>query len=352
MRKHEGTMSVVSTRPGRVPGLSLGLSLVIAASSCGGGEVAAEEDGPSGFARPERAQQEGTEPARLAEAPVSEPPPESGPAEPEAPVEIATPVPATSRAAERAGREQRARAHLEAGESEAAARAYSDLLLAEVNGDQPADRAALARWAEALGRAQARHRWYARGGWASVEARVHPGDSLIALRKRVLAEHTDLRICTGLIARANQLRSETSIRPDDTLRVPTDEADVLVDLSARWAFYRLGGEVAAAWEVGIGKDESETTPGVYTIGTKQKNPPWFPPGRDMVAYGDPENPLGTRWLAWNDENGRTTSLGFHGTSDESGVGQRVSRGCIRMRNADVEELFEILPQGSTVVVQP
>ncbi len=347
-------MSVVSTLPGR----GVGFSLLLAAGACGGGEVAAEEDGPSGFVRPERRAEETAgetaETGRAAAQPerpapveaLAEPEPEPEPAPERAETALVSPVD------ERAVREQRGLAHLEAGEAGASARVFSALLLDEVSGAGPADGAALARWIETLTRAQAGHRWSARGSWASVDARVHPGDSLIALRKRVLAEHAELRICTGLIARANQLRNETSIRPDDTLRVPTDEASVLVDLSARRAFYLLGGEVAAAWEVGIGRDGNETAVGVYTIGVKQKDPPWFPSGREMVSFGDPENPLGTRWLSWNDENGRSTSLGIHGTNDESGVGQRISQGCIRMRNEDVEELFEILPQGSTVVVQP
>ena len=41
-----------------------------------------------------------------------------------------------------------------------------------------------------------------------------------------------------------------------------------------------------------------------------------------------------------------------GTNDPDGVGGKVSAGCIRMRNEDVEELYELLPVGSRVVVQP
>jgi lipoprotein-anchoring transpeptidase ErfK/SrfK len=71
-----------------------------------------------------------------------------------------------------------------------------------------------------------------------------------------------------------------------------------------------------------------------------------------VPYGDPENPLGSHWVGWLDENGRPTDVGFHGTSDESGVGGEVSLGCLRMRNADVEVLHDVVPQGSEVHVQP
>lgn len=176
------------------------------------------------------------------------------------------------------------------------------------------------------------------------------GDSLIAIRARVLAAHPRMLLCTGLIARSNELRDEAAIRPGDVLRIPTDAAHILVDISAMWALYMLGDEVAAAWEVGVGKDASPTRPGVYTVGLKQKDPMWSPVGRTPVPYGDPQNPLGTRWMAWY-EAGKNTSLGFHGTNDERGVGQRVSDGCVRMRNQDVEALFEILPKDAPVQVQ-
>jgi len=345
-----GTMRAVSTWAGAA-GARTGCALLVAlAVGCGRGEVAAEEGEPSGFARPEP--QEAAEPVAVAPAPAAEPEPEP---EPEPVVEPPAAEPPAEAAAPsvdpRAELEHRAEALAAGGDAHGAARLYSRLMLSEVSGPGPADRAALARWTEAIDEVQARHRWNARGDWPSIEARVQPGDSLIAVRKRVLTAEPDLLICTGLISRANQLRSETSIRADDTLRVPTEPVRVLVDLSSRWVFYLFGDEVAAAWEVGVGQEGSETTPGSYTVGLKQKDPAWHPEGREMVPFGDPENPLGTRWLAWYDENGRNTSLGFHGTNDESGVGGRVSKGCIRMRNADVEALFEILPLGAPVEVQ-
>ncbi len=41
---------------------------------------------------------------------------------------------------------------------------------------------------------------------------------------------------------------------------------------------------------------------------------------------------------------------IHGTSDEEGIGQPVSHGCIRMRNRDVVELFDQVPLGTPVDV--
>ena len=164
-----------------------------------------------------------------------------------------------------------------------------------------------------------------------------------------MRERSDLLLCTGMIDRANQLGGRY-IHPGEELRIPTDVPSCIVDLSARWVLFLLGGEVAAAWEVGIGKEGHETEVGTYEIGDKQAEPMWFPPGRDPLPFGHPENPLGTRWIAWHEE-GRATHLGFHGTSDPDGVGGRVSLGCIRMHNKDVEELYDLLPLKALVQVQ-
>src|SRR5690606_23981514 len=108
---------------------------------------------------------------------------------------------------------------LEAGKHADAAAAYSELLLQGLTGPWVAERDALAEWAAGLERAQARHRWDPRGTWPSVEVEVQDGDSLTHVRKRYLADHPDGLLCTGMIARANQIAG--FIHPGDTLRIPT-----------------------------------------------------------------------------------------------------------------------------------
>jgi lipoprotein-anchoring transpeptidase ErfK/SrfK len=41
--------------------------------------------------------------------------------------------------------------------------------------------------------------------------------------------------------------------------------------------------------------------------------------------------------------------GIHGTNAPRSIGKAASHGCIRMRQADLEELFELVEVGSTVV---
>jgi hypothetical protein len=238
-----------------------------------------------------------------------------------------------------------AEAHLRARRHADAARLFSTLLLSEIDAPWVEDRGTLRRWTAGLSQAQAGHRWNKRGEWPSFDVTVVSGDSLVAIRKRIVAERPRMTLCTGLIQRCNQ--AGEILHPGDVLRIPTDQAHALVDLSARWAFYLMGEEVVAAWEVAIGL-EGRTTPGAYTVGEKLEDPPWTPIGRPFVPFGHPDNPLGARWIAWNGSDG----LGFHGTSEPETMGQEASQGCIRLLNRDVTELFEILPRGAAIEVRP
>lgn len=345
------------------------LPLVALAAGCGSESEAKEGEG--GFLRLEdepaaSAQAGGTpeqvQPVQPAQSPAAAPEPAAAKAEPTPEPSTDGPVaPLASRRGDEGAAvgegalseselEQRAAEALDRGAPAEAARLLSRLLLAHVDAGRD-DRVALARWTALLNQAQAQHRWNPKGGWPSLDLKVQSGDTLIGIRKRCLDAQPGLLLCTGQIVRANRLASSSAIRPDDGLRVPTERASMRVDLSAMWAFYCFGDEVAAAWEVGVGREGSDTRPGIYTVGAKQERPMWSPVGREPVPFGDPQNPLGTRWLAWY-QDGRASSLGFHGTNDPTSVGKRVSEGCIRMRNEDVEQLFEILPLHAEVRVQP
>jgi len=255
------------------------------------------------------------------------------------------------RAAGMASAEVTGKEALAAGRWADAAESYSRLLQHELRGPWEPDAQCMAQWADALNQAQRGYRWNRKGAWPALELKVEPGDSLIAIRKRALQERTDLITCTGLIARANQLQGET-IQPGQMLRVPTGKPHVFVDLSAHWLLYLLDDEVLAAWPVGVGKPGSETPPGRFKVGEKSTDPAWFRAGQAPVPAGDPRNPLGTRWVAWLTMDGEKTHLGFHGTRDPASIGQDESEGCVRMLNRHMEELYEILPRGSEILLQP
>ncbi|WP_456275108.1 L,D-transpeptidase family protein [Bacillus sp. AK128] len=106
-------------------------------------------------------------------------------------------------------------------------------------------------------------------------------------------------------------------------------------------------EIYKTVTVATGK-ESLTPKGTYRIITKISNPGYTPKG---IPGGDPRNPLGTRWLGLdvNGTSGRT--YGIHGTSDPTSIGKYVTNGCIRLENSVIEELFEILPLETKVIIE-
>jgi L,D-transpeptidase YbiS len=60
------------------------------------------------------------------------------------------------------------------------------------------------------------------------------------------------------------------------------------------------------------------------------------------------------WLAGLDEDNANTRERFiyiHGTRHEDKIGRPDSHGCIRMRNADVIELFELVDEGTPVLIE-
>jgi len=229
-----------------------------------------------------------------------------------------------------------------------ASRAISDLLLAEVDAPWPASPVFLARWSKSLEEAQAHHRWNPEGSWPGVEMEVQRGDSAVAIRKRFLAAHSGRIMSAGLILEANAVRGH--LQPGQRLRIPTDPVLVLIDLSARWALYFMGKEVTAAWPIGIGRPGEETPTGEYVAGTKLENPSWMRPGQEPIPFGDPRNPLGSRWIGWM-RGEEATSYGFHGTREPESIGTPSSDGCVRFHDAAVERLFEILPVGARILVR-
>lgn len=225
----------------------------------------------------------------------------------------------------------------------------SELIHAELAAPWPPHRADLYTWGEALRASQVFHRLDKRGDWPGVSYTVGPNDYLEGIRKELVRANPGLRTSTGLIERVNGLGKY--IHKGEELRVPTDQPNMLVDLDAKIAVYRHGTEAVLAWQVGIGRQGHETPIGRFEVGLKQREPAWHRAGHQPLEFGHPDNLLGTRWLGWH-QDGEKTSFGFHGTNDPAGVGGEVSAGCIRMRNEDVNELFELLPLHSSVVVQP
>jgi len=164
---------------------------------------------------------------------------------------------------------------------------------------------------------------------------VRPGDTLgkIASANRTTIE---------LIKKANGLNSDV-IRAGQKLKVPRGTFSIVVDKSQNQLLLTESNQFIKTYTVSTGKDNS-TPVGNFKVITKVPNPVWYTQGA-VVPQDSPENILGTRWLGID-----KTGYGIHGTTQPEAIGQQVTAGCVRMLNADVEELFAIVPLGTEVTI--
>jgi lipoprotein-anchoring transpeptidase ErfK/SrfK len=125
------------------------------------------------------------------------------------------------------------------------------------------------------------------------------------------------------------------------LQRTTHARRVIVSLPDRKLALVENGTVVRIYPVAVGKPRTPSPVGQFTIVIRLKNPTYY--GAKVVVEPGVSNPLGTRWLGL-DQKG----YGIHGTSDPNSIGHARSKGCIRMRNADVEDLYERLRTGDVV----
>ncbi len=109
--------------------------------------------------------------------------------------------------------------------------------------------------------------------------------------------------------------------------------------------------------VGVGRSEFKTPVIETKTVTRIENPSWTPTPaarREHAEMGDilphvvppgPENPLGDLAIQLKEPG-----YFIHGTNKPFGVGQKVSHGCIRLHNAHILTLAEIVPNGTPVYI--
>jgi len=164
---------------------------------------------------------------------------------------------------------------------------------------------------------------------------VKPGDTLTKIAK----EHGTT---IELIMKSNNLL-DTVIRPDMRLKISTAKYSILVDKSQNILMLKSDEEIFKTYTVSTGANNATPT-GTYKIKNKLANPTWYKTGA-VVPPGSPENILGSRWMGFD-----LDGYGIHGTTDESTIGTHITKGCVRMRNREVEELYSILPAGVVVTI--
>lgn len=139
-----------------------------------------------------------------------------------------------------------------------------------------------------------------------------------------------------------------------------EQTGIVVNIASKRLFYFLppdedGARAVVTHPIGIGREGSATPTGITAVKSKGRDPVWWPPAsirREYAAEGNPlpsqvmpgpDNPLGKFVLVLE-----MPSYLIHGTNKPSGVGMRVSHGCVRLFPENIEALFEMVPVGEQV----
>ena len=157
--------------------------------------------------------------------------------------------------------------------------------------------------------------------------------------------------------------------PDMPARQSLEEWEMRVDISRQMLDLRRCGELIKSWPVstsrfGVGFEPGsfKTPTGRFAVQEKigAGAPLWAEfksrqPTGVLAAPGGEQDGILTRilWLSGLDEentNTRDRYIYFHGTNREDLIGTPASHGCIRLRNADMAELFDLVPEGASVVI--
>ena len=170
---------------------------------------------------------------------------------------------------------------------------------------------------------------------------IQNGDSLSQIAAKFQTTQDSMR-------RINGLKGET-IQPRQRLRILPGKLKIFVDKSDFILWATLDDRIFFEFPVGTGRDNG-TPLGAFAIRVRQKDPTWWRPGEAPVPAGDPKNVLGSRWLGFQ-ETQDFAGFGIHGTSDPSSLGKESSAGCIRMRNEDIEILYDFVTIGTEVQIR-
>ena len=127
---------------------------------------------------------------------------------------------------------------------------------------------------------------------------------------------------------------------------------IVIDTPHHFLYLVEAGGKAMRYGIGVGRP-GFTWSGEHTISAKKEWPDWVPPDEMLkrqpylphIMAGGPDNPLGARALYLG-----STLYRIHGSNEPWTIGHNVSSGCIRLRNADVIDLYNRVKVGTKVVV--
>lgn len=190
---------------------------------------------------------------------------------------------------------------------------------------------------------------------------VYPGDTLTEVYKVQSGDVIAIfakkhKVPHEAIEKINGITNPERLQAGQTLKVIHGPFSAVVSKKAFTLDLYLQGVFVKQYRVGLGRVEHETPTGKWIVarGGKMIKPTWTDPDTGRVYQGtDPDYPLGSRWIALDGVEGAAkgrTGFAIHGTKDPESIGTRASRGCIRLFNGDVVEVYDLVEPGLSEVL--
>src|SRR3989344_3487807 len=189
-------------------------------------------------------------------------------------------------------------------------------------------------------------------------ATVNKGENLLAIAKKY-------DIASSKIIDANPQYKNKILHPGDVVIVPTRfilpkyREGIVVNLAElRLYYFPLDSNKVYTYPIAVGRIGWRTPTTKTLVYKKEANPIWkFPTcirnytyqtkgyWLPSVVMPGPDNPLGKYALYL-----KLSGYLIHGTNDPSSIGKYVSSGCMRMYAPDIEQLYNLVPIGTSVYI--
>ena len=173
---------------------------------------------------------------------------------------------------------------------------------------------------------------------------IQPGDRLVDIGK-------NYKVPYEILMTINDIQRPEMLRAGEKIKVINGPFHAIIHRSSFTMDLYLGNKTyVKTYRIGLGTADKETPTGRWRVKADGKliSPPWPNPEGGLVQPGDPEYPLGSRWIGLEGIEGNAkgrTGFALHGTKDPETIGIRSSRGCIRLHNGEVIEVYNMFMPG-------
>lgn len=175
-----------------------------------------------------------------------------------------------------------------------------------------------------------------------------PGDEVYTIKKgdSIWKLERSLKVPGDLIVGINGLKPN-ALTVGQQIKVPRVDISVAVDKAHRTLTIRNRNAFLKKYRIGINGVDSKVPAAEYQVQAKFDKGYEYVDPQTNVTYkpGDPNNPLGTRFIQLRRD------MGIHGTNEEDMIGKYISKGYIAMTNPDVEELYSLVQVKTPVSVK-